>query len=68
MTEQIQKKFEDWFTDFYGRFSFRIEHFYADCEEEDVEHRKKLLKKWMVASFHEGYERGMLNLLEQQDT
>jgi hypothetical protein len=66
--DEIEKEFENWFNDFYGRFSFRIEHFYEDCEVEDVKLRRELLRKWMVASFHEGYERGMYNLLEQQDT
>ena len=68
LEEEIQKEFENWFNDFYGRFSFRVEHFYEDCEVEDVKLRRELLRKWMVASFHEGYERGMYNLLEQQDT
>ena len=66
--DEIEKEFENWFYDFYGRFSFRVEHFYGDCEVEDVKLRRELLRKWMIASFHEGYERGMYNLLEQQDT
>ena len=68
LEDEIQKEFENWFNDFYGRFSFRVEHFYEDCEVEDVKLRRELLRKWMVASFHEGYERGMYNLQEQQDT
>lgn len=68
LEDEIQKEFENWFNDFYGRFSFRVEHFYEDCEVEDVKLRRELLRKWMVAAFHEGYERGMYNLLEQQDT
>jgi hypothetical protein len=64
--KQINEEFDEWFNDFYGPFSFRIEYFYEDLEVEDVETRRELLRKWMIASFHEGYVRGMYNALEQQ--
>lgn len=64
---QITKEFDDWFNDFYGLFSFRVENFYDDVEEDDLQTRRELLRKWMIASFHEGYERGLHNLLEQKE-
>jgi hypothetical protein len=66
--DEIEKEFENWFNDFYGRFSFRVEHFYEDCEVEDVKTRRELLRKWMVTSFHEGYERGMYKKLEEEQS
>jgi hypothetical protein len=62
----MQKEFDDWFYDFYGPFSFRIEHFYEDCEVEDVKLRREYLKRWVIAAFQGGYERGKNSLLEQQ--
>lgn len=64
--KQINEEFDEWFNDFYGRFSFRAEHFYVDVEIEDVKTRRELLRKWIRTSFHEGYIRGMYNALEQQ--
>ena len=64
--KQINEEFDEWFNDFYGPFSFRIEYFYGDVEVEDVETRRELLRKWITSSFHEGYVRGMYNALEQQ--
>lgn len=67
LQEQINKEFDDWFNDFYGRFSFRAEYFYEDVEVENVETRRELLRKWMITSFQEGYERGLYNLMEQKE-
>lgn len=65
--KQIDKEFDKWFQeDLYGPFSFRIEHFYEDCEVEDVKTRREMLRKWITSSFQEGYIRGMYNALEQQ--
>jgi hypothetical protein len=67
--DEINEEFNKWFQgDLYGPFSFRVEHFYEDCEVEDVKLRRELLKKWMVASFHEGYERGMYKKLEEEQS
>jgi hypothetical protein len=35
--DEAHSEFTKWFEeDFYGPFSFRIEHFYEDCEVKDV--------------------------------
>lgn len=65
LEDEIQKEFENWFNDFYGRFSFRDENFYEDCEIEDVKTRRDLMRKWIQSAFHQGYERGMYRKLEE---
>lgn len=51
-----EEAFINWMNDNIGPYSFRIEHFYGDCELEFVEIRKDILYKWMLASFEEGYK------------
>lgn len=64
--DDIETQFQEWFNDFYGRFSFRAEHFYEDCEVEDVKTRRDLMRKWIYASFYEGYNRAMYAKLEEE--
>lgn len=64
--DDIEQEFVEWFNDFYGRFSFRVEYFYGDCEVEDVKTRKDLMQKWVYAAFYEGYNRGMYRKLEEE--
>lgn len=64
MTEDIEKKFEDWFTGNYGEFSFRCEHFYRDIEVEDLKQRRELAKIWLMSAFKMGYDEGVDDMLE----
>lgn len=66
--DEIEKEFENWFNDFYGRFSFRVEHFYGDCEVEDVKLRRELLRKWISSAFRCGYECALYKKLEEEQS
>jgi hypothetical protein len=59
---EAEEGFVKWFNDFYGRFSFRAEYFYEDCEVEDEKTRKDLMYKWLhaayVAAYAVAYEEG----------
>lgn len=67
LENEINEEFNKWFQeDLYGPFSFRAEHFYGDCEVEDVKTRKDLMQKWVYAAFYEGYNRGMYRKLEEE--
>jgi hypothetical protein len=50
-----QKKFNEWFTSNATEFTFICEQFYSDCELNDLELRKSLLKGWLIAAFRAGY-------------
>ena len=65
--DDAEEGFVDWFNDFYGRFSFRCENFYGDCEVEDEKTRKDLMYRWIHASYVSGYERGLYGKLEEQE-
>lgn len=65
--DDAEEGFVEWFNDFYGRFSFRAEHFYGDCEVEDEKTRIDLMRKWIHASYVAGYERGLYGKLEEQN-
>ena len=64
--DDAEEGFVEWFNDFYGRFSFRCEHFYEDCSVEDEKTREDLLYKWIHASYVAGYERGLYGKLEEE--
>jgi hypothetical protein len=65
--DEAHSEFTKWFEeDLYGPFSFRIEHFYGDCEVKDVKLRTEYLRKWIASAFQEGYERGRYAELEIQ--
>jgi hypothetical protein len=64
--DEAHSEFDDWFNDFYGRFSFRDENFYEDCLIEDEKARQDMLRKWIASAFQEGYERGRYAELEIQ--
>lgn len=49
-----EEAFLDWINSNVGPYSFLIEHFYTDCENESAETRKDSLYKWMLAAFEEG--------------
>jgi hypothetical protein len=65
-SDEAHSEFDDWFNDFYGRFSFRDENFYEDCLIEDEKARQDMLRKWIASAFQEGYERGRYAELEIQ--
>lgn len=50
------KCFEEWFNDLYGLYSYRSEWFYGDCEVEEPNARKVLLRGWLRDAFIAGYE------------
>lgn len=50
-----EEAFLDWINSNVGPYSFLIEHFYTDCENESAKIRKDLLYKWMLAAFEEGW-------------
>ena len=47
-----------WFNGLYGTYSLRSEWFEGDCETEDLNQRKEILRKWVHAAFVAGYELG----------
>jgi hypothetical protein len=65
--EDIENNFNDWFHGDYGLFSYRSEAFYTDCEIGDVKTRQSMLKKWIYASFYEGFMRGKYAKLEVEE-
>ncbi|QGT54428.1 hypothetical protein b3_0184 [Synechococcus phage B3] len=54
-------KFEEWFNDWYGRFSLRSEWFYGDCKVEDIKEREDLMDQWMLSAFMAGYNANKQN-------
>jgi len=64
--DDIENSFNDWFHGDYGTYSFRSEYFYGDCEIGDVKTRQDMLKKWIYASFYEGFMRGKDAKMEEQ--
>ena len=56
--DAAEEGFVDWFTDFYGPYSLRSEWFHGDCEEQDENQRKEIMRKWIHAAYVAGYERG----------
>jgi hypothetical protein len=51
-------KFQEWFNDLYGIYSYRCEWFYGDCEVEDEKTRKDLMIKWLHSAYLSGYNVG----------
>ena len=49
-----EKQFNEWFTNNATEFTFICEQFYGDCELNDVELRKKLLKGWLECAYKQG--------------
>ena len=49
-----EKQFNEWFTSNATEFTFICEQFYGDCELNDVELRKKLLKGWLECAYKQG--------------
>ncbi len=64
--ENIENAFNNWFHGDYGPYSFRSEAFYTDCEIGDEKTRQSMLKKWIYASFYEGFMRANYAKLEQE--
>lgn len=50
-----KEAFLGWINSNVGPYSFLVEHFFTDCETESIEARKKLLYKWILAAFEEGW-------------
>ena len=49
-----EKQFNEWFSSNATEFTFICEQFYGDCELNDVELRKKLLKGWLECAYKQG--------------
>jgi len=64
--EEIETSFNEWFRGDYGPYSFRSESFYTDCEIGDENTRQDMLKKWIYASFYEGFMRGKYAKIEEE--
>jgi hypothetical protein len=64
--EEIETSFNEWFHGDYGPYSFRSEAFYTDCEIGDEKTRQSMLKKWIYASFYEGFMRGKYGKMEEE--
>ena len=56
--DAAETKFQEWFNDLYGTYSYRCEWFYGDCLESDVNQRKEILTKWLHSAFLTGYNTG----------
>jgi hypothetical protein len=63
--EDIENSFQNWFHGDYGPYSFRSEAFYTDCAVEDLKTREDLMRKWIYASFYEGFMRANYAKLEE---
>ncbi len=63
--EDIENNFNEWFHGDYGPYSFRSEAFYTDCAVEDLKTREDLMRKWVYASFYEGFMRANYTKLEE---
>ena len=57
----IVRKFEEWFNDWYGQFSLRSEWFYGDCNVKDLKQREDLLDQWILAAFIAGHNASKQN-------
>ncbi len=64
--DDIENDFQNWFHGDYGLFSYRSEAFYTDCEIGDVKTRQDMLKKWIYASFYEGFMPGKYAKMETE--
>jgi len=64
--DEIENPFNEWFHGDYGPYSFRSEAFYTDCEIGDEKTRQDMLKKWIYASFYEGFMRGKYAKIEEK--
>jgi hypothetical protein len=62
--DTIEDAFVEWFNDIYGVYSLRSEHFFGDCEVEDVNTRKDLMHKWLHSAFVVAYNMGRMEGLE----
>ena len=60
--EIIVHKFQEWFHGFYGRFSFRSEWFYEDCDISDLKQRENIMEQWILEAFIAGYNSNELPL------
>ena len=78
--DEAEDAFVKWFNDFYSLYTFCSEWFYGnhtewtwtvewfagDCSVEDPKTREDLMRKWIYASFYEGFMRGKYAKLEEQ--
>ena len=64
--DEIETFFNEWFYSNHTDYSFKNEYFYGDCEIGDVKTRQDMLKKWIYASFYEGFMRGKYAKMEEQ--
>ena len=64
--DEIETFFNEWFYSNHTDYSFKNEYFYGDCAVEDPKTREDLMRKWIYASFYEGFMRGKYAKLEEQ--
>ncbi len=59
--DYAEEGFVEWFHDLYGGYSLRSEHFYGDCEIEDVKTRQNMMYKYLHSAYVNGYNMGRLH-------
>jgi hypothetical protein len=64
--EDIEMSFNDWFYGNHTEWTWTVEWFAGDCSVEDPKTREDLMRKWIYASFYEGFMRGKYAKLEEQ--
>ena len=64
--DEIETSFNEWFHSNHTDYSLKSEYFYGDCEIGDVKTRQDMLKKWIYASFYEGFMRGKYGKIETE--
>ena len=64
--DEIENSFNEWFYSNHTEYSLKVEYFIGDCSVEDPKTREDLMRKWVYASFYEGFMRGKYGKLEEQ--
>jgi len=64
--EEMEQKFQDWFTDNLTPYTFRCEWAYGDIVTDDIKTREENMKNWMKSAYYAGYERAQYDMLEEE--
>jgi hypothetical protein len=64
--EEIETSFNDWFYGNHTEWTWTVEWFAGDCSVEDPKTREDLMRKWIYASFYEGFMRGKYGKIEEE--
>lgn len=54
-TDNNNELFEAWFNGPISDYTLISEWFYGDCELENPESRRTMLKQWLIAAYSQGY-------------